>query len=220
MKYSGIGMTSQRTRDRMVQRLRERGIRNERVLKAMSTLPRHLFVDEALASRAYEDCALPIDAGQTISQPYIVARMTELLLERPGGVKRVLEVGTGSGYQCALLAMLVQDVFSVERIERLHRLAKARCRKLGLNNVRLNHADGGWGWPMFAPYDAIMVTAAPEKVPDTLIEQLAPGGIIIAPVVASDHRQELRVISRTETGVQEDVKERVSFVPMLSGQVK
>ncbi|MGV6857924.1 MAG: protein-L-isoaspartate(D-aspartate) O-methyltransferase [bacterium] len=215
----GIGMTSQRTRGRMVQRLRDRGIRNERVLKAMETLPRHLFVDEALASRAYEDCALPIDAGQTISQPYIVARMTEFLLARPG-VKRVLEVGTGSGYQCALLALLVQDVFSVERIERLHLLAKKRCRQLGLNNVRLKYADGGWGWDMFAPYDGIMLTAAPEQIPDALVQQLKPGGVMVAPVAVSPQKQELRLITRTETGCETEVTDQVSFVPMLPGQSK
>lgn len=212
-------MTSQRTRDRMVQRLQEKGIRDLKVLITMREVPRHLFVDEALASRAYEDSALPIVAGQTISQPYIVARMTELLLQTPD-VKRVLEVGTGSGYQCAVLAHLVRDVFSVERIEQLHRLAKSRIEKLAYRNVRLLHADGGIGWETFAPYDAIMVTAAAGEVPDTLVRQLKVGGRLIVPVAVDESRQELKVITRTETGTLEEVVEQVVFVPMLSGVVK
>lgn len=215
----GIGMTSQRTRDRMIQRLQEKGIKNLKLLIAMREVPRHLFVDEALASRAYEDSALPIVAGQTISQPYIVARMTELLLETPN-LKRVLEVGTGSGYQCAVLAHLLQDVFSVERIERLHLLAKQRLQKLGYRNVRLTHADGGVGWERNAPYDAIMVTAAADEVPDTLLQQLKVGGRMIVPVAIDGSRQELQVITKTEAGVSHEVVEQVVFVPMLSGAVK
>ena len=215
----GIGMTSQRTRDRMIQRLQEKGIRNLKVLIAMREVPRHLFVDEALASRAYEDSALPIVAGQTISQPYIVARMTELLLETPN-LKRVLEVGTGSGYQCAVLAHLIQDIFSVERIERLHSLAKQRLQRLGYRNARLLHADGGIGWERNAPYDAIMVTAAADKVPDTLLQQLKVGGRMVVPVVVDSSRQELKVITKTETDVSEEVVEQVVFVPMLSGAIK
>lgn len=215
----GIGMTSQRTRDRMVQRLQEKGIRNLKVLITMREVPRHLFVDEALASRAYEDSALPIVARQTISQPYIVARMTELLLQAPD-VKRVLEVGTGSGYQCAVLAHLVRDVFSVERIERLHQLSKQRIEKLGYRNVRLLHADGGVGWERFAPYDAIMVTAAADEVPDTLVRQLKVGGRLVIPVVVGSNQQELKVITRTESGTLEEVIEQVVFVPLLGGAVK
>ncbi len=203
----------------MVQRLRERGIEDERILAVMEELPRHLFVDEAFASRAYEDDALPIDAGQTISQPFIVARMTELLLAKPG-VKRVLEVWTGSGYQCALSSKLVQDVFSVERIERLNLLAKQRFKQMGLRNVRLHYADGGWGWERFSPYDAIMVTAAAKEVPDTLLQQLAVGGVMVIPVEQRKGLQELRVITRTELEFVEEVKESVVFVPMLPGRIK
>lgn len=212
-------MTSQRTRDRMIQRLQEKGIKNLKVLIAMREVPRHLFVEEALQSRAYEDSSLPIVAGQTISQPYIVARMTELLLETPN-LKRVLEVGTGSGYQCAVLAHLLQDVFSVERIERLHALAKQRIQKLGYRNVRLSHADGGIGWERNAPYDAIMVTAAADEVPDTLLQQLKVGGRMVVPVTMDESKQELMVITKTETGISKEVIEQVVFVPMLSGAIR
>ena len=169
----GIGMTSQRTRDRLVQRLRAEGIRDPRVLEALRSTPRHLFVDEALASRAYEDTALPIGYGQTISQPHTVARMTELVVER--APSKVLEVGTGSGYQAAILARLVERVYSTERIEPLATQARQRFRQLGYRNVRIQHSDGSWGWPQFQPFDAIIVTAGAAEIPTALLEQLVVG---------------------------------------------
>ncbi len=211
----GIGMTSQGTRDRLVQRLRESGIRDERVLKALTMVPRHEFVDEALSSRAYEDTALPIGQGQTISQPWIVARMTEALMDGRSPAK-VLEVGTGSGYQAAVLAHLVPKVFTVERIEELLRLARRRFHKLGLHNIYLRHADGHVGWPSQAPFDAIMVTAASRTVPEELKEQLAEGGIMVIPVERGT-RQELMAIRRTAEGFEEQTLCGVVFVPMLSG---
>jgi protein-L-isoaspartate(D-aspartate) O-methyltransferase len=214
----GIGMTSQRARDRMVQRLQEQGIKDMRVLAAMRQVPRHLFIEEALASRAYEDTALPIDAGQTISQPYIVARMTELVLQVPD-VKKVLEVGTGSGYQAAVLAELVERVYSVERIQRLYKQAHEKLWKLGYRNIRLRHSDGSWGWEEAAPFDVIIVTAAPEVLPDALLEQVRIGGRIIVPVGGSGNVQELQCLTRTESGFDKEVIERVVFVPMLQGEV-
>ena len=211
----GIGMTSQGTRDRLVERLRDSGIRDERVLKAITMVPRHEFVDEALSSRAYEDTALPIGQGQTISQPWIVARMTEALMDGRSPEK-VLEVGTGSGYQAAVLAHLVPKVFSVERIDELLRLARRRFHKLGLHNVYLRHADGHVGWPSQAPFDGIMVTAASRTVPDDLKEQLAEGGVMVIPVEHGT-RQELMVIRRTAEGFAEESLGGVVFVPMLSG---
>lgn len=211
----GIGMTSQGTRDRLVQRLREAGIRDERVLKALTMVPRHEFVDEALSSRAYEDTALPIGQGQTISQPWIVARMTEALMDGRSPEK-VLEVGTGSGYQAAVLAHLVPKVFTVERIEELLRLARRRFHKLGLHNIYLRHADGHVGWPSQAPFDGIMVTAASRTVPDELKEQLAEGGVMVIPVDRGA-QQELLVIRRTADGFSEEWLCGVVFVPMLSG---
>ncbi|MGD9389013.1 MAG: protein-L-isoaspartate(D-aspartate) O-methyltransferase, partial [Thioalkalispiraceae bacterium] len=163
----GIGMTSQRTRDRLVQRLKEEGIQDDRVLEVIRSMPRHLFVDEALASRAYEDTALPIGHGQTISQPYVVARMTEALLAA-GPLQRVLEVGTGSGYQSAILSQLVEQLFTVERIEPLLERARKKLFDLGLRNIRYCLSDGSWGWQQHAPYDGIIVTAAPEEVPEAL----------------------------------------------------
>lgn len=214
-RHEGIGMTSRRTRARLIDRLRAGGIRDESVLAVMQTVPRHIFVDEALASRAYEDTALPIGYGQTISQPYVVARMTEVLLCR-GALKRVLEIGTGSGYQAAIMAHLAEEVYTVERIEALLRRARARFRELGLRNIRLRHNDGQQGWPEHAPYDGIIATAAPAEVPAALLEQLAIGGRLVIPV-GSGGGQELRLITRTSQGYEQDVLESVSFVPMLTG---
>lgn len=212
----GLGMTSQRARDRLVERLRsEGGIRDEQVLTAIRNLPRHLFIDEALASRAYEDTALPIGCGQTISQPWVVARMTEALLEH-GPVKRVLEVGTGSGYQGAVLAALVPEVYTVERIDELLRQARRRFRKLGFDNVRSRHDDGRTGWPDAAPFDAIIVTAAGSHVDPALLDQLAEGGVLVAPVGGPSGQQLLRLRKTAEGVVQEDLG-AVSFVPLLAG---
>ncbi len=212
----GIGMTSQRTRDRLVQRLTEQGIRDVRVLEVMRHTPRHIFVDEALASRAYEDTALPIGHGQTISQPFVVARMTEVLLEQP--CRRVLEVGTGCGYQTAVLAQLVDEVFSVERIGGLLPGARARLRRLRLTNVRFKHGDGYAGWPQHAPYDGILLAAAPAQVPSALLEQLADGGQLIAPVGAVGE-QRLVVVRRQGSQYHQHSLEAVSFVPLIGGAV-
>ncbi len=211
----GIGMTSQRTRDRMVERLREQKIRNRQVLNAMRQLPRHLFVDEALASRAYEDTALPIGLNQTISQPYIVARMTELMLEN-GSPKAVLEVGTGSGYQTAVLASLVPRVYTVERLTQLQQRARRSLQKQNLHNIEYLHSDGGWGWPDHAPYDAILVTAAPGEIPKELLAQMTLGGVMVIPVGASKHQQLTKIIY-TEKGFEAEAIEAVSFVPLLTG---
>lgn len=211
----GIGMTSQRTRDRLVQRLRSKGIEDERVLKAIATIPRHEFVDEALSSRAYEDTALPIGLSQTISQPWVVAKMTEAILDG-GSPQKVLEVGTGSGYQAAILACLVTQVFTVERIEELLKLARRRFHKLGLNNIFTRYADGHLGWPSQAPFDGIIVTAASMGVPRELIEQLRIGGVLVVPVEQGG-MQRLLAIRRTEEGVDEVDLGGVIFVPMLSG---
>lgn len=216
-EHRGIGMTSQRTRDRLIERLQQHGIRNISLLSVMRKLPRHLFVDEALASRAYEDTALPIGYGQTISQPFIVARMTEILLD---GVSRpkVLEVGTGSGYQTAVLSTLVERVYSVERISQLQNQARERFYQLKLNNIRLKHSDGSWGWEENAPYDGIIVTCAPEQIPESLLHQLIPGGRMVIPV-GGRSGQSLRVIDRNGNTFEETVLDPVSFVPLLSGQV-
>ncbi|UCB55512.1 MAG: protein-L-isoaspartate(D-aspartate) O-methyltransferase [Thiotrichales bacterium] len=216
----GIGMTSQRTRDRLVQRLRDEGIRNERVLQVMRTTPRHLFIDEALAHRAYEDTALPIGQGQTISQPYIVARMTEILVEN-GIPDKVLEVGTGSGYQSAVLARLVPRVYTVERINALLARARECHRALRLHNIYAKHSDGSWGWPENAPYPAIMVTAAPQHVPDSLLEQLSVGGRMVIPVgTSTSGTQKLKLITRTAGGFEEQTLNAVHFVPLLDGSVR
>jgi len=208
-------MTSQRTRDRLVARLQEEGISNQRVLEVIRSTPRHIFVDEALASRSYEDTALPIGHGQTISQPYVVARMTAALLES-GPLNRVLEVGTGSGYQAAIMAPLAGEVYSVERIRPLLDQARERLAELKLNNVRLKHSDGSWGWPEFAPFDAIIATAAPEQVPESLLQQLAIGGRLVMPV-GPQGVQELVLLTRTAEGIERQVLDKVSFVPMLGG---
>jgi len=218
----GIGMTGQRARDRLVERLRNGGtlqrplppIADERVLNAIRTVPRHQFVDEALAARAYEDDALPIGHGQTISQPWVVARMTEALLET--APKKVLEVGTGSGYQAAVLAALGLDVFTVERIGDLLRTARKRFRALGLH-VRSKHDDGRIGWPEEAPFDAIIVTAAGPALVDALVAQLAPGGTLVAPVGGSGGQALLRLRKREDGSIEQADLGPVIFVPLLSG---
>ncbi len=213
--HQGIGMTSQRTRDRLVRRIIEGGVKDHRVLEVIRQMPRHIFVDEALASRAYEDTALPIGYGQTISQPYVVARMTELLLQG-GELKRVLEVGTGCGYQAAVLSQLVEQVYSVERLQPLVEMAQRHLRKLAIRNVRVSHSDGEWGLEDRAPFDGILVAAAPEKVPESLKEQLAVGGRLVIPV-GPPGRQDLLLITRTEEGFQQQVLDYVSFVPLVGG---
>lgn len=214
-RFSGIGMTSLRTRDRLVQRLREQGIANLTVLDRIRNLPRHIFVDEALASRAYEDTALPIGFGQTISQPYIVARMTEALLEGPP-LKRVLEVGTGCGYQTAVLAPLVERVYTIERIDGLQKRARARLKELGVRNVRFRVGDGSLGWRSQAPFDGMLVAAAPLVVPEELIEQLAVGGRLVVPAGPEGRQQLLRIVRREE-GLEQKVLGAVSFVPLVGG---
>lgn len=213
-RLTGIGMTSARTRERLIQRLREAGISDAAVLETIGKVPRHLFMDEALASRAYEDTALPIGHGQTISQPYIVARMTELLLA--DGARRVLEIGTGSGYQTAVLCALTPEVFSVERIEPLHKNARRCLQELGYRNYRLKLSDGSDGWPEYAPYDAILVTAAAIDVPTALLAQLAPGGRLLIPVGDTAY-QELLSIRQTADGVVREQIELVNFVPLIQG---
>ncbi|MCW9024511.1 MAG: protein-L-isoaspartate(D-aspartate) O-methyltransferase [Gammaproteobacteria bacterium] len=216
--HAGIGMTSQRTRDRLVYRLQQEGIQDEQVLGVMRTTPRHIFVDEALASRAYEDTALPIGYGQTISQPYIVARMTEVLLAA-GERLKVLEIGTGSGYQTAVLAQLVDSVFTVERITELQDKARIRLRELNLRNVSFSRGDGNWGWKQFSTYDGIIVTAAPEQVPEELLQQLADGGRLVIPSGPSGE-QRLRLIVRRGENFEETMLDWVSFVPLVKGELK
>ena len=211
----GTGMTSQGTRDRLVNRLRSHGIEDERVLTAIATTPRHEFVDEALSIRAYEDTALPIGLGQTISQPWVVAKMTEALLDG-GSPTKVLEVGTGSGYQAAILAGLVPQVFTVERIEALLKLARRRFHKLKLNNIYTRYADGHLGWPSQAPFDGIIVTAAATHLPLELVEQLKIGGVLVAPVERRG-MQRLLAVRRTEEGHEETDLGGVIFVPLLTG---
>ncbi len=208
-------MTSQRTRDRMVARLREKGIRDEAVLAAMAAIPRHIFIEEALASRAYEDTALPIGFEQTISQPFVVARMIEALrAQAPLG--NVLEIGTGCGYQAALLARLATEVYSVERIAGLLEKARGNLRPLRLSNLRLVHADGTWGLPEAAPFDGIIVAAAAPGVPRALLQQLAPGGRMIVPVGSGD--QALCLIERSSSGFTEKWLDAVRFVPLRGGK--
>jgi protein-L-isoaspartate(D-aspartate) O-methyltransferase len=218
-RVHGIGMTSQRTRDRLVRQLEEAGIRDRRVLEVIRQTPRHLFVDEAMSSRAYENTALPIGFGQTISQPYVVARMTEAVLE--GGPRRkVLEVGTGSGYQAAVLAQLVSRVHSVERILGLQRRAREVLSSLRIRNVSLKHSDGAWGWPEQGPFDAILLTAAPRDVPEALLEQLALGGVLVAPIGEGGGVQQLVRITRNPHAFEQRLIEAVSFVPMLPGTLR
>ena len=214
-RFRGIGMTSQRTRERLVAKLREEGIDNETVLQVIRTIPRHFFVDEALGTRAYENTALPIGYGQTISQPLIVARMTDVLLAG-GDMKRVLEIGTGSGYQTAVLAQLVEEVFTVERISGLLRQARTRLRELGVRNVRFKHDDGHLGWAEQGPFDGIIITAAPNEVPMELVNQLRIGGRMVVPAGLAG-QQALRAITRTEQGAEEEILSRVSFVPLVNG---
>ena len=214
-RFSGIGMTSLRTRDRLVQRLRDQGITNLTVLDRIRNLPRHIFVDEALASRAYEDTALPIGFGQTISQPYIVARMSEALLDG-APLKRVLEVGTGCGYQTAVLAPRVERIYTIERIEGLQKRARARLKELGVSNVRFKVGDGSIGWRSQAPFDGILVAAAPLIVPEELIEQLAVGGRLVVPAGPEGKQQLLRIV-RLEEGIEQKVLGSVSFVPLVGG---
>ncbi len=211
----GIGMTSQRTRSRMIERLREMGIRNEVVLAAMAAVPRHVFVEEALASRAYEDTALPLGMGQTISQPFVVARMIELLLNGRTTLGKTLEVGAGCGYQAAVLAQLTSEVYAVERLAPLLEKAKANMRQLKQFNVRLKHADGQLGMPEAAPFDSIIVAAAGLKVPPALLEQLAAGGRLVLPVGTSE--QYLSFIERTPQAFVETRLDAVRFVPLLAG---
>ncbi len=211
---SGIGMTSQRTRARMLARLREQGIRDEVTLSAMGTIPRHIFVDEALSSRAYEDVSLPIGFGQTISQPYIVARMTEILRGN-GKPEKVLEIGTGCGYQTAILSKIAKEVYSVERISPLLMKARGNLRELRARNIKLKHADGTMGLPELAPFDGIIVTAASGHIPHDLLEQLAIGGRMVIPVGTEE--QTLYLIERTETEYLQTKLEAVKFVPLLGG---
>ncbi|MCK5120555.1 MAG: protein-L-isoaspartate(D-aspartate) O-methyltransferase [Methylococcales bacterium] len=213
----GIGMTSQRTRDRMVNRLKDQGISNLKVLSVMADTPRHIFVDEALASRSYEDTSLPIGYNQTISQPYIVAKMIEILLE-DGELSNVLEIGTGCGYQTAIISRLVDKVYSVERIAPLLKKAKDHLWDLKLKNISFQHNDGGWGWADNAPYDGILVAAAPDEIPDALLEQMSIGGVMLIPV-GGVNNQALHKITRTESGYDDEILESVSFVPFLSGKV-
>lgn len=215
-EHQGIGMTSRRTRMRLIQRLRDAGIKDEKVLAVMGDMPRHIFLDEALSHRAYEDTSLPIGYNQTLSQPYIVARMTEILMQHEPA--RVLELGTGSGYQTAILARLVDLVFSVERIKPLQDRARDRLRQLELRNTLLKHADGGMGWPDKGPFDGIMLTAAPKEIPSELKSQLADGGVIVAPVGETD--QTLVKMVRRGDSFEITRIESVNFVPLLGGVIR
>lgn len=214
MSQQGIGMTSQRTRERLIQRLMDQGITRFEVLEAIRTVPRHLFVDEALAHRSYEDTALPIGYGQTLSQPYVVAKMSELALAQ-GRPKKVLELGSGSGYQTAILASLVDEICAIERIKPLLERARKQLRALRVRNVRLRHGDGLDGWASEAPFDLILGAAAPERLPTQLLEQLAPGGRLILPV--GGEQQQLVMVTATPEGYVEEVIEEVNFVPMVRG---
>ena len=214
MSRQGIGMTSQRTRERLIQRLMDQGITRFEVLEAIRTVPRHLFVDEALAHRSYEDTALPIGYGQTLSQPYVVAKMSELALAQ-GRPKKVLELGSGSGYQTAILASLVDEICAIERIKPLLERARKQLRALRVRNVRLRHGDGLDGWASEAPFDLILGAAAPERLPTRLLEQLAPGGRLILPV--GGEQQQLMMVTATPEGYVEEVIEEVNFVPMVRG---
>jgi protein-L-isoaspartate(D-aspartate) O-methyltransferase len=220
LHLQGVGMTSMRTRERMIQRLREQGVTNMHVLDVMLNTPRHLFLDEALAHRAYEDTALPIGHGQTLSQPYIVARMTELLIGAAGRLDKVLEVGTGSGYQTSILAQLIPQVYSVERIKPLQDKARERFRELALRNISLKHADGGFGWPEMGPYKGIISTAAPQAVPQELLKQLAPGGVLVIPLGGREQHLHLFIREEDTENYITRVIEPVKFVPFLSGTAR
>ena len=216
MRHQGIGMTSQRTRDRLILRLKEQGIHDERVLEVMRRVPRHLFVDEALAHRAYEDTALPIGYGQTISQPFIVAHMTQVLLEE-GPANSVLEIGTGCGYQTAVLASLFPQVYSVERIEALHQQARERLAELEIYNVQLRYCDGIDGWPNPSyRFDRIIMTAACSEIPEALVQQLNEGGVMLLPF-DSGYDQTLTKYRRSRDGLECESLEKVAFVPLLPG---
>ena len=217
INLQGIGMTSQRTRSRLIAKLSEMGIVSEDVLSVIMNTPRHVFVDEALASRAYENTALPIGHNQTISQPYIVARMVEVL-SAGRHMKNVLEIGTGCGYHTAVLAQLADHVYSIERIEALLKKARQKLRLLKCNNVRVKYGDGNLGWSQYAPYDGIIVSAAPMGVPETLLKQLTVKGRLVIPVGPAG-KQQLLLITRTENGFEETQLDMVSFVPMLEGIV-
>ena len=213
----GIGMTSRRTRDRLVQRLRSNGIVDERVLDTVAAVPRHIFVDEALAHRAYEDSALPIGHGQTISQPYLVAAMTAAILAGEDGTpERVLEIGTGSGYQTAILASLVERVYSIERIPGLLERARERLRALGVRNVRLKHGDGNLGWPEQAPFDAVMVTAGASHIPDAVMDQMADGAQLVIPVGKGDLK-DLKRLRKAGDAWRQETLDQVRFVPLVRG---
>jgi protein-L-isoaspartate(D-aspartate) O-methyltransferase len=215
LRHNGIGMTSQRTRTRMIERLREQGIKDELVLAAMNSVPRHMFVEEAISHLAYDDKSLPIGYAQTISQPYIVARMIEVM--RNGKrLQRVLEIGTGCGYQAAVLAQVAHEVFSVERIQPLYDRAALTLMDIHIENVKLSYADGGLGLPENAPYDGIIMAAAATHIPQALVDQLAPGGRMVLPLGTQE--QVLHLIVRTEQGYQESRLEAVKFVPLLMGK--
>lgn len=222
--FAGIGMTSQRTRERMIASLLDKGIKNWAVLDVMRTTPRHMFLDEALAHRAYEDTALPIGFNQTISQPYVVARMTEAVLghRAPEQAKpvRVLEIGTGCGYQTAVIAQLAERVWSVERIQPLLEKARKNLSLLGIRNVRFKHDDGSQGWAEHAPFDIIIAAAAPQQVPSELMNQLADGGRLVLPVGSERGGQELLLIERQGDEFSSTVLEAVNFVPLYIGQVQ
>jgi protein-L-isoaspartate(D-aspartate) O-methyltransferase len=213
---SGIGMTSARTRTRLVERLRAEGIKNEELLKIIELTPRHLFIDEGLSHRAYEDTALPIGMGQTISQPYIVARMTEMLMET-GSMNKVLEIGTGCGYQTSILAKVSKTVFTVERIRALHMQARKTLTGIGQHNIQYLFADGFNGWHQYAPFDGIIVTAAPPEIPEKLMSQLADGGRMMIPVGSTESSQDLMMVQRKGTQFDTTFIEKVKFVPLVSG---
>ena len=217
VRHSGVGMTSQRTRMRMVERLRSQGIVDEKVLSVMGAIPRHVFIEEALASRAYDDFSLPINYGQTISSPWIVARMCELLLAY-NDLNKILEIGTGCGYHTAVLSRLVREVYSLERIGPLLTNTRIRLHKMQINNIHLKHADGFHGFSEVAPFDAIIMTAVTAHVPSLLLEQLAVGGRMVFP--KGSQKQHLCLIERDSKGFTETVLEEVNFVPMLSGVVR
>ncbi len=217
LSLQGMGMTSLRTRERMIKRLSEQGIRNQKVLEIMRDTPRHIFMDEALSSRAYEDTALPIGYNQTISQPYIVAKMTELLLEATGHLGKVLEIGTGCGYQTAILAQLVDHVYSIERILPLQRKAKGHLWDLKLKNVSYLYNDGNLGWSDYAPFDAILASAAPFEIPQELLQQLAVGGVMVIPIGVNG-QQTLQRVTRNINDYEVEILESVTFVPFLSGK--
>jgi len=212
----GEGMTSQRARDRLAVKLKEEGIRDQRVIDVIRNTPRHHFIDQALHSRAYENTALPIGHGQTISQPWVVARMTEALLEF-GVPQKVLEIGTGSGYQAVVLAQVVPQVFTVERIEELLRQARRRFRQLGLNNIRSRHDDGKLGWADEAPFDAIILTAAGDAIPHAVLDQLSPTGVLVAPVGSPSNQTLIRMRGDGQGDFTQEELGAVSFVPLLGG---